>query len=80
MAWLAAARIAVRDPPELAAFLDSFQVVAKHLGTSTGVSRAFGLLLREAGQLEGLGYPAAASALREYFKHLYPVFETCDAC
>ena len=71
VAWLAAARILMREPGELGAFLNAFQGVAKHRGTTTGVSRRFGLLLREAAQLESLGYPGPASALRTYLVEHY---------
>ena len=49
VAWLAAADILTQWPAQLESFLGVFQAVDKHRGTKTGVSRAFGLLLREAG-------------------------------
>ncbi len=70
-AWLAAANLLDEWPQQLFAFLDDFQRIAKHQKTVTGVTRSFGLLLREAKQLEDLGYPLPADALRQYLTTHY---------
>ena len=69
--WLAAADILVDWPQRLEAFLDEFQQVDKHKTTSTGVGRRFGTLLRHAAELEELGHPAPAEALRHYLLEHY---------
>ncbi len=66
LAWIAAAEILDDWPRGLEAFLDLFQQIDKHRTTSTGVGRRFGTLLRQAAQLEELGHPAPAMALRQY--------------
>ena len=71
IAWLAAAEILADWPREMTTFLDAFQQVDKHRTTSTGVSRRFGLLLRQASRLEQMGYPAPANALRQYLLEHY---------
>ena len=71
LAWLAAAEMLVHWPKRFAEFLEVFQTVAKHRLTSTGVSRSFGLLLREAKWLEDLGHPAPAEVLRQYLLERY---------
>ena len=71
IAWLAAAEILTDWPRRLEAFLDAFQQIDKHRTTSTGVSRRFGLFLRQASYLEGMGYPAPANALRQYLLQHY---------
>jgi DNA-binding XRE family transcriptional regulator len=58
-------------PTRLPEFLGVFQQVAKHRTTSTGISRRFGLLLREAAHLEEIGYAAPADALRDYLVRHY---------
>jgi len=69
--WLAAAEILAEWPQRLQAFLDAFQKIDKHRTTSTGVSRRFGLLLRQAAYLEEMGYPPPANALRQYLLEHY---------
>ena len=69
--WFAAAEILCDWPQRLEEFLEAFQQIAKHRTTSTGISRRFGLLLREATQLEQLGYAAPANALRDYLLRHY---------
>jgi hypothetical protein len=71
IAWLAAAAQLQRWPEGFLEFLDAFQAVAKHRSTATGISRSFGLLLRDANQLERLGYSDPADALREYLVRHY---------
>ena len=58
-------------PDRLYEFLDVFQQVAKHRNSSTGMALRFGLLLREATRLEGLGFPTPAQALRQYLLARY---------
>jgi len=71
VAWLAAAQL-VRDKNDrLGEFLDTYQTVAKHRTTSTGINRAFGFLLRDAARLEQLGYTAPAAQLRQYLLENY---------
>lgn len=55
VAWVASMELLLAGPREMAAFLDAYQAVEKHRSTSTGVSRTFGLLLRDADHLERLG-------------------------
>jgi hypothetical protein len=71
VAWLAAAHILTDWPAQLETFLGVFQTVDKHRGTKTGINRAFGLLLREAAQLEKIGFSAPADALRSYLLERY---------
>ncbi len=71
IAWLAAAEILAEWPQRLQAFLDAFQQIDKHRTTSTGVSRRFGLLLRQAAYLEEMGYSPPANALRQYLLEHY---------
>lgn len=69
--WLAAAEILKGWPDRFEEFLEVFQGVVKHRTTATGVSRRFGLLLREAAYLEQIGYPMPADALRDYLLRHY---------
>ena len=69
--WLAAGEMIRRWPGCFYDFLDVFQQVPKHRQTSTGVTRRFGLLLREAGRLEDLGFPTPAQTLRQYLLERY---------
>ena len=69
--WLAAAELLEDWPEKLFLFLDDFQRIDKHRTTATGLSRSFGHLLREAKQLEDLGYTAPADALRQYLRERY---------
>jgi len=71
LAWRAAAEMLVHWPRRFEEFMEVFQTVAKHRLTSTGVSRSFGLLLREAKWLEEMGYPAPAEVLRQYLLERY---------
>jgi hypothetical protein len=66
LSWLSAAEILGEWPDRFEDFLNVFQQVAKHRTTSTGISRRFGRLLREAAYLEQIGYPAPANVLRDY--------------
>jgi hypothetical protein len=70
-AWLAAAEIVEGWPQMFFTFLEDFQHVAKHRTTATGLSRSFGLLLRQAKHLEQLGYSPPADALREFLTNDY---------
>ncbi len=69
--WLSAAEMFSSWPKGLEEFLDVFQQVTKHRTTSTGISRRFGLLLREAAHLEEIGYAAPADALRDHLLKNY---------
>lgn len=69
--WLAAADILDDWPEKLFAFLDAFHEVTKHRTTVTGLTRSFGLLLREAKHLEDLGYALPADTLRQYLTYHY---------
>ena len=71
LSWLSAADIITHWPARLEEFLGVFQQVAKHRTTSTGISRHFGLLLREAAHLEQIGYAVPADALRDYLVRHY---------
>jgi len=71
IAWLAAAEMVTHWPDRLYEFLDAFQQVPKHRNSSTGIALRFGLLLREAARLEGLGFPIPAQALRQYLLGRY---------
>jgi hypothetical protein len=71
IAWLAAADILRHWPKRFEQFLDVFQRVDKHRTTSTGLSRRFGLLIREAHDLEQRGYTVPADALRSYLLRHY---------
>jgi plasmid maintenance system antidote protein VapI len=71
VAWVGSLELLLAWPEGMADFLDAYQVVDKHRSTSTGVSRSFGLLLREADYLEHLGYPAPANMLRDYLLERY---------
>jgi plasmid maintenance system antidote protein VapI len=71
VAWVGSLELLLAWPEGMADFLVAYQVVDKHRSTSTGVSRSFGLLLREADRLENLGYPAPADALRDYLLERY---------
>lgn len=66
LAWLAAANLIEAWPQRFEEFLDVYQTVDKHLSTSTGVGRSFGLLLRDADRLEQDGHPGPAETLRTY--------------
>ena len=70
-AWIAAVDILTNWTTQFETFLDVFQTVDKHRGTKTGVSRSFGLLLREAAELEKIGFSAPADALRSYLLERY---------
>ena len=70
-AWLSAAEIFSHWPDRLEEFLGAFQQVVKHRTSATGISRRFGLLLREAAHLEEIGYPLPANALRNYLLQHY---------
>jgi len=71
LAWLAASEMLADWPQRFEEFLEIFQTVIKHRTTSTGVSRSFGLLLREARWLEDMGYPLPAEVLRAYLLQRY---------
>ncbi len=69
--WLAAICTLDSWPDGLFDFLDEFQKVTKHRTTATGVTRSFGLLLREAKHLEDLGYSEPADTLRRYLTECF---------
>lgn len=71
LAWLAAADLIDAWPAAFEDFLDVYQTVDKHLSTSTGVGRSFGLLLRDADRLERDGCPIPAETLRSYLLSKY---------
>lgn len=71
LSWLAGAELLQDWPRRFEAFLNGFQPVTRHRQAATGVSRGFGLLLRDAQHLEGLGYSAPADALRTYLLARY---------
>lgn len=71
ISWLTAAEMITHWPDRLYEFLDVFQQIPKHRNSSTGMALRFGLLLREAVQLEGLGFPTPAQALRQYLLARY---------
>jgi hypothetical protein len=58
-------------PKRFREFLGVYQEVSKYRSTSTGISRRFGLWIREAWQLEKLGFSTPADALREYLLESY---------
>lgn len=66
VAWLGAADVIVGGSPRLTEFLAIYEEVAKHRTSSTGASRAFGLLLRDAHRLEQHGFSKPAEQLRTY--------------
>jgi hypothetical protein len=70
-AWLAAAEMLDDWPQSFEQFLEVFQTVTKHRTTDTGLSRSFGLLLRDAAHLEHLGDSAPAEVLRAYLLQRY---------
>ncbi|MCE9555402.1 MAG: TniQ family protein [Planctomycetes bacterium] len=70
-AWLVAAKILTNWPAGLFTFLAEFDQVVKFRSTATGVTRGYGLLLRDAKHLEDLGYPFPADALRTYLTANY---------
>ena len=69
--WLSAAELLASWPKRLEEFLGVFQQVVKHRTTSTGISRRFGLLLREAAHLDEIGYSTPATDLRDYLVRHY---------
>ena len=69
--WIAAADLLMNWSNQAEEFFEAFRQVAKHRTTDTGLSRSFGLLLREAAHLEQLGYATPADTLREYLSHRY---------
>lgn len=71
LAWLAAADLIEGWPAAFEDFLDVYQTVDKHLSTSTGVGRSFGLLLRDADRLERDGHSTPAETLRSYLLAKY---------
>lgn len=66
VAWLGAADVIAGGSPRLSEFLAVYEEVAKHRTSSTGASRAFGLLLRDAHRLEQHGVSEPAEQLRTY--------------
>lgn len=71
LAWLAAADLIEAWPAAFEDFLDVYQTVDKHLSTSTGVGRSFGLLLRDADRLDRDGHSTPADMLRSYLLAKY---------
>ena len=70
-AWIVAAYTVSDWPNRFLRFLDSYVRQPKSLHTSTGVSRRFGSLLREAHKLELQGNPVFADVLRDYLTKQY---------
>ncbi|MAG93698.1 MAG: hypothetical protein CMJ48_08110 [Planctomycetaceae bacterium] len=69
-AWLAAAEMLDVWPSRFLEFLRVFQTVTRHRTTVTGLSRSFGLLLRDAAHLEQSGVSMPADVLRaELLEH-----------
>ncbi len=80
-AWLAAAEMLDGWPSRFLEFLRVFQTVTRHRTTVTGLSRSFGLLLRDAAQLEQLGVSAPADVLRaELLQHYTHGHLTVKCC
>jgi hypothetical protein len=69
--WIIAAYTLGDWPHRYVEFLDSYVRHSKYTFTSTGVSRRFGSLLREAGRLEQIGSCAIADVLRAYLTGQY---------
>ena len=69
--WPLAAKILTNWPEGFFKFLAEFEQVVKFRSTASGVTRGFGLLLRDARHLEVLGYPSPADALRTYLMERY---------
>ncbi len=59
--WLAAAWIIQASPDDLTSFLAAYRIVDRHRLTPSRAGRYFGLLLRDANQLERFGYPVASN-------------------
>ena len=55
--WLAAAWIIQASPSDLTRFFEAYRVVDRHRLTPSRAGRYFGILLRDAEQLERCGYP-----------------------
>lgn len=70
-AWIVAAYTVSDWPNRFRLFLDSYVRQPKSRHTSTGVSRRFGSLLREAHKLELQGDPVFADVLRDYLTKQY---------
>jgi len=80
-AWLAAAEMLDAWPSRFLEFLRVFQTVTRHRTTVTGLSRSFGLLLRDAAQLERLGVSTPADVLRaELLQHYTQGHLTVKCC
>lgn len=69
--WIAAADILDSWPIRFFEFLETYGREPKHTRTSTGVSRAFGSLLREASMLEDLNQSGPADVLRDFLTDRY---------
>lgn len=69
--WTAVVEIFAAWPDRWFQFLDAYQAVPKIRNLSTGVGRSFGFLLRDVVQLESLGFPGPAEALRQYLLERY---------
>ena len=80
-AWLAAAEMLDSWPSRFLEFLRVFQTVTRHRTTVTGLSRSFGLLLRDAAHLEQLGVSTPADVLRaELLQHYTQGHLTVKCC
>jgi predicted DNA-binding transcriptional regulator AlpA len=77
----AAAEMLDAWPSRFIEFLRVFQTVTKHRTTVTGLSRSFGMLLRDAAQLEQLGVSTPADVLRaellEHYTHGHLTVKCC---
>jgi hypothetical protein len=80
-AWLAAAEMLDAWPSRFLEFLQVFQTVTRHRTTVTGLSRSFGLLLRDAAYLEQLGVSTPADVLRselvQHYTHGHLTVKCC---
>ena len=80
-AWLAAAEMLDSWPSRFLEFLRVFQTLTRHRTTVTGLSRSFGLLLRDAAYLEQLGVSTPADVLRaELLQHYTHGHLTVKCC
>ncbi|MCH8830074.1 MAG: TniQ family protein [Planctomycetes bacterium] len=80
-AWLTAAEMLDGWPSRFLEFLHVFQTLTRHRTSVTGLSRSFGLLLRDAAHLEQLGVSTPADVLRaELLQHYTHGHLTVKCC